>query len=159
MDERGILQRVLDLAAANVRDGQRPFGAIVVAGGRVVAEGVNTVTSSGDPTDHAEVRAIRAASQAVGGEDLSGAIVYTSCEPCIMCQATGLFSGVERMVFAASSALAADMGFPAPSRAARVQERLRSELPGYVVAGDIPPAVSRVPFAVWIERHDEDRRA
>lgn len=147
VSERNLLTQAVELATNNARSGQRPFGAIVVLDGRIVAEGVNTVDRSADPSEHAEVEAIRAACRVLGSEDLSGAVVYTSCEPCVMCQATGIVAGVSRMVFAASSALAAAHGFPASTRAGDAQAALRRGAPSYVIAGEIPPEDAEAPFA------------
>ncbi|WP_308221546.1 nucleoside deaminase [Microbacterium kunmingense] len=152
MTERQLLETAVQLAETNAATGQRPFGAIIVLHGRIIAEGVNTALASGDPTEHAEVQAIRAACATLSTEDLSGAVVYTSCEPCVMCQATGVVTNVERMVFAASSAEAAEMGFPASSRATGMQGQWRKAAPTYVVRGDIPPTLAREPFAAWNAR-------
>ena len=64
-----------------------PFGAVVVIDGNIVAEGWNQVTSSNDPTAHAEVTAIRSACRTLGSFSLAGGEIYTSCEPCPMCLA------------------------------------------------------------------------
>ena len=82
------MRRAIKLAAENVRAGRGgPFGAVVVQGRQVVAEGTNLVTSTNDPTAHAEVVAIRRACAALGTFQLSGCELYTSCEPCPMCLA------------------------------------------------------------------------
>ncbi|MFN3401164.1 MAG: nucleoside deaminase, partial [Ferrovibrio sp.] len=62
-----------------------PFGAVIVQDGKVVGEGWNKVTSTNDPTAHAEVVAIRAACTRLARFDLKGCVLYTSCEPCPMC--------------------------------------------------------------------------
>lgn len=62
-----------------------PFGAVVVKNGEIIAEGFNKVTSTNDPTAHAEVTAIRAACEKLGTFQLDDCIIYTSCEPCPMC--------------------------------------------------------------------------
>lgn len=67
-----------------------PFGAVIVKDGKVIATGWNRVTSSNDPTAHAEVDAIRKASKVLGTFDLSGCVLYSSCEPCPMCYAATL---------------------------------------------------------------------
>lgn len=64
-----------------------PFGAVIVKNGRIVGRGWNQVTSTNDPTAHAEVMAIREACKKLKSYDLSGAVIYTSCEPCPMCLA------------------------------------------------------------------------
>ncbi|MCK0112928.1 nucleoside deaminase [Ornithinimicrobium sp. F0845] len=86
-DEHGrFLQQAVDLAGRGVAAGDGgPFGALVVLDGEVIGEGWNRVLSSNDPTAHAEVVAIRAACQRLGTFQLTGALVYASCEPCPMC--------------------------------------------------------------------------
>ena len=105
------LARAVDLATENVRNEGGPFGAIVVSADGRVFEGVNRVTANLDPSAHAEVTAIRAACQGLGTFDLTGAVLYSSCEPCPMCLATSLWARVERVYFAADRDDAADAGF------------------------------------------------
>ena len=88
-----------------------PFGAVVVRGELVVAEGFNRVTSSLDPTAHAEVTAIRAACTALGTYQLTDCEIYTSCEPCPMCLGAIYWSGITRIYFANSREDAAAAGF------------------------------------------------
>ncbi|MBP2415051.1 guanine deaminase [Arthrobacter stackebrandtii] len=105
------LAQAVALAVENVRSSGGPFGAIVVmADGRQFA-GVNRVTANLDPTAHAEVTAIRNACQGVGSFDLSGATLYSSCEPCPMCLASSLWARIGRVYFAADRHDAADAGF------------------------------------------------
>src|SRR6476620_115429 len=88
-----------------------PFGAVIVRGGKVLAEGWNEVTSTNDPTAHAEVTAIRKACQAVGDFSLAGATLYTSCEPCPMCLASASWARISRIVYANTRDDAAAIGF------------------------------------------------
>jgi guanine deaminase len=105
------LSRAVDIAVQNVRDSGGPFGAIVVSADGQVFEGVNRVTANLDPSAHAEVTAIRNACQGLGTFDLTGAVLYTSCEPCPMCLATSLWARLDRVYFAADRNDAADAGF------------------------------------------------
>jgi len=105
------LARAVDLATENVRDSGGPFGAVVVSADGRVFEGVNRVTANLDPSAHAEVTAIRNACQQLGTFDLTGAVLYTSCEPCPMCLATSLWARIDRVYFAADRHDAADAGF------------------------------------------------
>ncbi|GAA1128705.1 MULTISPECIES: nucleoside deaminase [Microbacterium] len=105
------LSRAVALATENVRDAGGPFGAIVVSADGQVFEGVNRVTANLDPSAHAEVTAIRNACQGLGTFDLTGATLYTSCEPCPMCLATSLWARIDRVYFAADRHDAADAGF------------------------------------------------
>ena len=88
-----------------------PFGAIVVQDGKVVSEGWNQVTSTNDPTAHAEVVAIRRACSALGRFDLRGAVLYTSCEPCPMCLAAAYWARLDAVVFGNARYEAASIGF------------------------------------------------
>jgi tRNA(Arg) A34 adenosine deaminase TadA len=89
-----------------------PFGAIVVGpDGAVVAEGCNRVTSTNDPTAHAEVTAIRAACAALASFQLDGCTLYTSCEPCPMCLSAAYWARVDSIVYGASREEAAAAGF------------------------------------------------
>lgn len=105
------LAKAVELATDNVRHNGGPFGAIVVTADGREFEGVNRVTANLDPTAHAEVTAIRNACQGVGDFDLSGATLYTSCEPCPMCLASSLWARIERVYFAADRHDAARAGF------------------------------------------------
>lgn len=110
-DSRAYITRAVQLAVDNVRDQGGPFGAVIVDGAGGVHEGTNRVTANNDPTAHAEVTAIRAACAALETFDLSGAMLYTSCEPCPMCLASALWARLDGIVFAADRHDAADGGF------------------------------------------------
>ncbi|HSP25554.1 MAG TPA: nucleoside deaminase, partial [Saliniramus sp.] len=88
-----------------------PFGAVIVRDGRVLAEGWNEVTSTNDPTAHAEVVAIRRACREIGDFSLAGATLYASCEPCPMCLASADWARISRIVYANTRAEAAAIGF------------------------------------------------
>jgi guanine deaminase len=106
------MRKAIALATENVVSGSGgPFGAVVVRDGEVIATGVNMVTSSNDPTAHAEVVAIRAACEAIGDFQLTGCVVYTSCEPCPMCLAALYWSRCEAIFFGSTAADAAAAGF------------------------------------------------
>src|SRR5690606_15271222 len=93
-DEADFLREAIALALANSARGGRPFGAVVVRNGEVIATGVNEIAITNDPTAHAELLAIRAASKALGSPDLSGCTVYASGHPCPMCMAAMRMAGV-----------------------------------------------------------------
>jgi len=88
-----------------------PFGCLVVKDGNVVTKGNNRVTSTNDPTAHAEMVAIRAACKALGEFQLTGCTLYTSCEPCPMCLGAIYWARPDRVVFAGSRINAAEAGF------------------------------------------------
>jgi tRNA(Arg) A34 adenosine deaminase TadA len=103
--DEGFLRQAVELARENVlaRRG-RPFGAVLVRDGQVLATGVNEVLASGDPSAHAELQAIRAATAALGGARLDGAVIYASGQPCPMCLAAMYLTGVARAAYASSNA-------------------------------------------------------
>lgn len=109
--EEQYLGEAVSLAIANVSHAGGPFGAVVVTPDGGVHPGVNRVTATNDPTAHAEVMAIRTACTAIGSFDLSGSVLYSSCEPCPMCLASALWARVDRVVYAADRYDAASAGF------------------------------------------------
>ena len=107
-----FLRRAISLATENVVTGRGgPFAAVIVRDGKIVGEGVNTVTASLDPTAHGEVNAIRAAARALGTFTLNGCELYTSCEPCPMCLAASYWARLDAIYYGASAADAARAGF------------------------------------------------
>ena len=105
------MARAIELSTENVRAGGGPFAALVVRGGRIVAEGVNSVTVENDPTAHAEIVAIRAACKRLGAFELTGCEIYTSCEPCPMCLGAIYWARPVCVFFANAAADAANFGF------------------------------------------------
>ena len=110
--QQKFLERAIELAELGMRAGRGgPFGAVIVRGGQILAEGQNQVTSAHDPTAHAEVCAIRAACRVVSDFSLAGAEIYSSCEPCPMCLSAIYWARLDRLYFAASREDAAEIGF------------------------------------------------
>ena len=91
----------LELAREAELAGEVPVGAVVVLGGRVIGRGRNSPIALHDPTAHAEVLALREASQAIGNYRLEGATLYATLEPCVMCAGALVVSRVSRLVFGA----------------------------------------------------------
>ena len=107
-----MMQAAIQLALDNVRSGQGgPFGCIVAKDGKIVSSGTNRVTSTNDPTAHAEVVAIRAACTALGSYQLDGCDLYTTCEPCPMCLGAIYWARPQRVFFGATASDAAAVGF------------------------------------------------
>jgi len=128
----------MKLAIARTREGiaegQSPFGSVVVPEGQVIAATHNTVWLDTDPTAHAEVNCLRAAAKGLGTIDLKDATLYTTREPCPMCLAAIHWAKVDRVVFGASIADAAEAGFSEMPVPAEVLARL-GESPLVVESG------------------------
>jgi guanine deaminase len=106
-----FMRRAITLALENVRSGGGPFGAVIVKDGQIIAEGANRVTSTNDPTAHAEVVAIREACRALADFQLAGCDLYTTCEPCPMCLGAIYWARPARVFYAGTAADAAAAGF------------------------------------------------
>lgn len=111
MDEAEFMRRAIALSCEGVAEGGGPFGAVVVKDGAVVGEGRNAVVPRRDPTAHAEVVAIRVACATLGTHDLTGALIYTSCEPCPMCLGAVWWARIAEIVYGNDRADAAAIGF------------------------------------------------
>ena len=112
MNESRWLRHAIAIATHNVTSGTGgPFGAVITRGGRLLAEGVNLVTTNCDPTAHAEINAIRNAAAALKTHDLSGCEIHTSCEPCPMCLGAILWARLDCVYYAATQQQAASAGF------------------------------------------------
>jgi guanine deaminase len=103
MSAERFLCEAIDLARDNVSRGGRPFGAVIVKDGVVLATGVNEIGTTGDPTAHAELQAIRAASKRLQSPRLDGCIVYASGHPCPMCLAAMHLTGIRDVAYAYSN--------------------------------------------------------
>ncbi len=106
-----FMARAIQLSVENVHAGGGPFGAVVVKDGAIIAEGVNRVTSTSDPTAHAEVSAIRTACARLGAFELKDCDLYTSCEPCPMCLGAIYWARLAHVFFGNLAADAAKIGF------------------------------------------------
>ena len=98
-----FLCEAIDLARENVRRGGRPFGAVLVKDGAVIATGVNEIHTTQDPTTHAELQAIRAASRALGSPRLDRCVIYASGHPCPMCLSAMYLTGIREVTYAYSN--------------------------------------------------------
>jgi tRNA(Arg) A34 adenosine deaminase TadA len=118
-----------------------PFGAVIARENRIVGRGWNQVTSTLDPTAHAEIVAIRDACRQLGDFSLAGCDIYASCEPCPLCLAAIWWARIDRIFFGAGCADAAAAGFddsrfyrelalPSGERAVPIQQLLAEEARG-----------------------------
>ncbi|HEX2860739.1 MAG TPA: nucleoside deaminase [Lacunisphaera sp.] len=139
MSHEQFMREAIQLAEEGMARGQGgPFGCVIVREGRVVGRGSNRVTSSNDPTAHAEVTAIRDACAALKTFQLTDCELYTSCEPCPMCLSAIYWARIPRIFFANTRQDAADIGFdddfiyrqiplPLEKRAIKISQVLREE--------------------------------
>lgn len=110
--ENPFMARAIELSIENVRSGKGgPFAAVVVRDGAIIAEGVNQVTSTNDPTAHAEVMAIREACRKLADFELKDCELYTTCEPCPMCLGAIYWARPMRVYFANTAEDASKIGF------------------------------------------------
>ena len=109
--DREFMREAIRLASESVRNGGGPFGAVIVKDRKIVAGSSNRVTIDNDPTAHAEVNTIREACRRLGTFDLSGCVIYTSCEPCPMCLGAIYWAHIERIYYGNTRKDAADINF------------------------------------------------
>lgn len=106
------MELAIQLANDNVHSkGGGPFGAVIVRNGKIVGKGCNNVTTTNDPTAHAEIQAIRDACKKLGSFQLTDCEVYTSCEPCPMCIGALYWARPKAIYFACTKEEAAEVGF------------------------------------------------
>lgn len=112
MADTEFLLRAIELSEKSLFESQGgPFGAVIVKDGKIIAEGRNEVTSTNDPTAHAEVQAIRKAGKVIGDFNLAGSVLYSSCEPCPMCLSAIYWARIDRVIYANTRHDAAEIGF------------------------------------------------
>jgi guanine deaminase len=155
MTSEDFMQRAVALALECMRANKGgPFGAVIVRAGAIVAEGWNEVTSTNDPTAHAEVVAIRRACAKLGTFDLSDCEIYASCEPCPMCLGAIYWARFRTLYYANTRQEAAAVGFD--------DEFIYREMPlapslRAIRGMHLRTPHSQVPFAEWITKPDKIR--
>jgi guanine deaminase len=153
MTNLAAMREAIRLALEGVHAGSGgPFGAVVFRDDAIVGRGQNRVTSTNDPTAHAEVVAIRDACQRLGTFDLRGCEMYASCEPCPMCLAATYWARIDRLYFGCSASDAAELGFD--------DEVIRRELVSPLDARTLQAAQllrdeALVAFDAWREKQDK----
>jgi guanine deaminase len=151
MDQR-FLKQAIELAVGNVGRNGGPFGALVVRAGVVIATGCNQVTTTNDPTAHAEMVAIREACRVLGTFQLGDCEVYSSCEPCPMCLGALYWARPSRIFFAATQQEATAAGFDDSFIYRDIQKPpAERAIPMIHVADDS----SARPFAEWAGKVDK----
>ncbi len=98
--KNNFMLRAIELSVNSANNAGGPFGCVIVRDNKIIAEGSNIVTSSNDPTAHAEIVAIRDACQKLNTFNLSGSDLYSSCEPCPMCLSAIYWSHINNIFYA-----------------------------------------------------------
>lgn len=152
-EDEHFLARAVALSRERMEGGfGGPFGALVVRDGKVLAEGWNEVTSTLDPTAHAEVTAIRRACKAVGDFHLEGATLYTSCEPCPLCLSAAYWAHIKRIVYANTRDEAAAIGF---DDAFIYDEIPKAPQARHIAMDHHPRDDARAAFSAWMAKADK----
>jgi tRNA(Arg) A34 adenosine deaminase TadA len=110
-DKNKLMARAIELSIDSAKTAGGPFGSVVVKDNKIISEGSNKVTSSNDPTAHAEIVAIRNACQELQTFNLSGCEIYTTCEPCPMCLSAIYWSRIDKVYYANTREDAKDINF------------------------------------------------
>jgi len=151
-NDRLFLNKAIQIAADGIKKGGGPFGAVITQGDKIIASGNNRVVVSHDPTAHAEILAIRKASDHLKTHDLSDCTLYTSCEPCPMCLGAVYWSGIKKVVYAADRMDAAAAGF---SDELIYKEIVLDPSSRHVMFLRIADCDGREPFNLWNEFEDK----
>ena len=147
-DERQFLSRAIELSREGMQGGQGgPFGCVIVKDNKIIGEGNNRVTSSNDPTAHAEVVAIREACSRIGHYQLEGCDIYTSCEPCPMCLGAIYWARPSRVIYANTREEAAAIEFDDDLIYKEINASMNDRLIPFIHA---PHEDARKVFAEWL---------
>ena len=111
MNDMNFMNRAIELSINNIKNNGGPFGCVIVHKNKIIAEGVNRVTSNNDPTAHAEIVAIREACKKLNTFNLKGTQLYTSCEPCPMCLSAMYWAHIDKIFYGNSRNDAAKINF------------------------------------------------
>lgn len=152
-DHSFFLKRAIQLAATHSAQGAGgPFGAVIVKDNTIIGEGWNQVTSTHDPTAHAEMVAIRQACLNLNAFHLEGALIYTSCEPCPMCLGAIYWARLDKIYFALNRKDAANIGFDDDFI---YQEIALNPSDRSIPAAHLPSADGALLFESWQEKLDK----
>ncbi len=111
MNHEEFMKEAIRIAERGIKEGQTPFGAVIVKNNRIIAKAHNTVFKDNDPTAHAEINAIRKASKKLKTIDLKGCVIYSTCEPCPMCFSAIHWANIDAIYYGASIRDAEKLGF------------------------------------------------
>lgn len=155
MDERvkSYIDLTIELAVKNVNEGNGgPFAAIVVRNNEIIGTGINSVTTTNDPTAHAEVNAIRDACKNIGAFQLNDCEIYCSCEPCPMCMGAIFWARPAKVYFAATKSDASKAGFDDSFIYEQIDVSAdQRTIPFIHIALD----KVNTPFQLWVQKKDK----
>jgi tRNA(Arg) A34 adenosine deaminase TadA len=147
MNIETYIMEAVRIAGENIENGGGgPFGAVIVKNGKVIARAANTVTTTNDSTAHAEINAIRLACKELKTFDLSGCVLYASCEPCPMCLSAIYWAHIDEIYYAASRFDAQDAGF---DDSFIYEELKRPEATRRVKIMQLLPEEGKLPLEQW----------
>ncbi|AFY79961.1 nucleoside deaminase [Oscillatoria acuminata] len=145
--DEDFMRLAIAKAMEGVNQGEDPFGSCIVKGGEVVSCEHNICTSSLDVTAHAEVHAIRAASKKLNTLDLSGCVIYSTCEPCPMCFTAAYWAQLDKIVFGTRIADACAIGFTQLNLSCQELKQFGSDVE---LVGDVLKEESLDLFKHWV---------
>ncbi len=151
-DQETYMKKAVDAALSGMRNNEGgPFGCVIVKNGEIVGKGNNKVTSTNDPTAHAEVTAIRDACKTLNSFQLDGCEIYTSCEPCPMCLGAIYWARPDKVYYGSNQQDAAKIGFD--------DEFIYQEIPLPYANRSIPfeqvgREIALEPFKQWALKED-----
>lgn len=151
-DENFMLEAVNAALKGMQNNEGGPFGCVIVKDGKIVGKGNNKVTSTNDPTAHAEVTAIRDACKNLNSFQLEGCTIYTSCEPCPMCLGAIYWARPEKVYYGSTKTDAANIGFDDDF----IYEELKLPYNERSIPFEqLAPEIAIKPFKEWAEKEDK----
>ena len=153
MNNKEFMTAAIKIATEGVEAGQTPFGACIVRDGKIITAAHNAVWGDTDITAHAEIRAIRDACRKLDTVDLTGCVIYSTCEPCPMCFAACHWARISKIVFGARIADAEQAGFSELSISNEQMKTLGRS--GVEIVGDFLRDECVGLFEAWAKREDK----
>lgn len=147
---RKAMEMAIEKAIEGINAGQAPFGCVIVKKGLMIAAAHNTVWQDNDPSAHAEVNAIRHACRATSTIHLTGAVMYSTCEPCPMCFTLAYWARIGKTVFGARIQDARAAGFNEPEISAEQMKHAGQDK--IEIVPDFMAEECRQVFKLWRER-------
>ena len=140
-----FIEKVIDIATKNTKKNfGGPFGALIVKDNKIISYGANNVVNKKDPTAHAEINAIRKAAKKLITFDLSGCVIYSSCEPCPMCLSAIYWANIKEVYYVATKKEAKKYGF----RDKKIYDELKDKIVS-IKMEQVENKNKELPFKLW----------